>query len=91
LFALANGTEASRDLLRIDPRTLLGIGVLVALLSGCVALFAGEPFMTGLWRPHTLVGIGEVGTILLFDIGVYLVVMGTTLLILFTLDEGPST
>jgi multicomponent Na+:H+ antiporter subunit B len=88
LQQLANGVEAARKTLRVDPRTLIGAGLLVAALSGCAALLAGRPFLTGLWVLGWQVpGIGKLSTVLAFDVGVYLVVIGVTLLILFTLGE----
>ena len=48
--------------------------------------------MTGLWDgalPLHWLGLGslKLGTPLLFDIGVYLAVIGVTLMIIFTLEE----
>ena len=67
--------------------TLVGGGLLAAAASGTAALFKGRPFLTGLWYPHSVPGIGKISTVLLFDVGVYLVVLGTALIIVFTLAE----
>jgi multicomponent Na+:H+ antiporter subunit B len=92
LYALAFGVPATRTVLGIDPRTLIGVGLLVALVSAVVSLAVGRSLMTGLWVALPLPGLGEVhvGTPLLFDIGVYLVVMGVTLTIILVLAETPS-
>jgi len=87
LFMLAYDVEAARRLLPADPRTLIGSGLLLAAASGGAALLAGLPFLTGLWLPRAVPGLGKIGTVLIFDIGVYIVVIGTTLLILFSLAE----
>jgi multicomponent Na+:H+ antiporter subunit B len=90
LYALGNGARAALQALRVDPRLLIGGGLLVSLAGACAALFAGRPFFTGWWG-GTLPGIGKISTVLLFDVGVYLVVIGTTLLIilnLFDQEEG---
>jgi multicomponent Na+:H+ antiporter subunit B len=87
LHALAHGPAASRRLLRADPRSILATGLLLAVASGMGAMLLGRPFLTGLWMAQTIPGIGKVSTVLLFDVGVYLVVLGTTLLIVLTLDE----
>jgi multicomponent Na+:H+ antiporter subunit B len=87
LYMIAEGVAAARELLRVEPRVLIAVGLLVALSSAVAAWFAGQPFMTGLWWKQALPVVGKVGTPLIFDIGVYLTVMGTTLLILFTLAE----
>lgn len=80
LHALAYGVESARRALGVDPRTLIGAGLLVAASSGIWAVLAGRPLLTGLWR-------GGLGTPLLFDAGVYLVVIGGTLLMVFALME----
>ncbi|MDT8897782.1 Na+/H+ antiporter subunit B [Thermanaerothrix sp. 4228-RoL] len=87
LYMIAEGVAAARELLRVEPRVLIAAGLLVALSSAMVAWLVGQPFMTGLWWKQALPVVGKVGTPLIFDIGVYLTVMGTTLLILFTLAE----
>lgn len=85
--ALAWGPRATLGLLRADPRTVIGAGLVAALLAGVVAAVAGGTFLTGHWLDVAIPGIGKVGTPLLFDVGVYLVVVGTTTLILLTLAE----
>ncbi len=87
LYALAYEAEASRRLLRFDPRTIIGVGLVTAAGSGLAAVWHGKPFLTGLWLPYPIPFLGKLGTVFFFDLGVYLVVLGTTLLILFTLEE----
>ena len=87
LYALAHGASTARLKMYIEPHTLVGAGLLTALGSGCVSLFAGRPFLTGLWSGQPVPVIVKAGTPLLFDAGVYLVVMGMALLIVFTLME----
>ncbi len=89
LYSIAYGTTAARELLRLEPRSLLSIGLAIALISGWVSLFRGLPFLTGMWGYLPLPGMGktEVGTPVLFDIGVFLVVIGATTMILFELEE----
>ena len=92
LYTLAYDAEAALRLIRIDPRLLIGIGLLTSAISGCVALFQGLPFATGAWAARPVPGIGKVSTVLLFDVGVYIVVLGTTLLIILMLanpEEDP--
>jgi multicomponent Na+:H+ antiporter subunit B len=87
LFALSFGVRRTRDVLSVDPRLLIGIGLLVATLSGLLPLLLGMPFLTGLWYPGEVPAIHKIGTPLLFDVGVYLVVIGVVLTIVFTLAE----
>lgn len=88
LYMIATGVADVKRILRIEPRTLIGIGLLICLISGLISLFRGLPFMTGLWSKTVLPVIGKVGTPLLFDTGVYLVVLGITLTIILSLAEA---
>jgi multicomponent Na+:H+ antiporter subunit B len=87
LFALASGLGAARAALRVEPQRLAAVGLLIALASGTAAWVAGRPFMTGLWWTAMLPVIGKAGTPLLFDCGVYLLVAGITLTMVFPLLE----
>ncbi|MFP4032139.1 MAG: Na+/H+ antiporter subunit B [Desulfococcaceae bacterium] len=88
LYAFAFGAEKVRETLGISPRTLTASGLLVVLLSGLAGMvFAGRPFLTSLWMAHPIPVIGKVGTPMMFDIGVYMVVFGITLMIVFSLAE----
>ncbi len=89
LYAFAFKVNQARRALRVDPRFLIGTGLLVAVSSGMLSLFQGLPFMTGLWSKRVLPVLGKLGTPVFFDVGVYLVVLGVTLTIIFSLaDEG---
>lgn len=86
LFAIAYDVDSARRVIGVDPRTLIAVGLLLALASGLLPLLAGLPLMTGLWT--TLPGGNvAVGTPLLFDLGVYLLVIGVTLLKVLSLAE----
>lgn len=87
LHMIAFGVESARRILKADPMKLIAFGLSIALGSAAVSWLAGFPFMTGLWLPHTLPIIGKAGTPFLFDIGVYFVVIGVTLMIFFTVAE----
>ena len=90
LASIAFGAAKARRVLRIEPRYLIGMGLLAALSSGVLSLFGKQPFLTGLRANFQLPGLGklEVGTPVLFDVGVYLVVVGATLTIIFALEEA---
>lgn len=87
LFAIAFDVEAARKMLRLDPRTLLATGLLLAAGAGMLSLAVGLPYMTGLWASISFPAIGKLGTPSLFDTGVYLVVLGMVLMIVFELAE----
>lgn len=84
LYTLAEGPGSVRAALRFDPRRVAMVGVGLAVAAGLLGLLAGEPFLTGLW---TRVLGAKVGTPLLFDVGVYLVVLGSVLALVLALEE----
>jgi multicomponent Na+:H+ antiporter subunit B len=88
LVGLANSMEQAKAKLRIEPVALMALGLLVAVASGLPGLLTSAPFMTGMWLPgFSLPFIGKVhlGTPLVFDVGVYLVVVGFALQTTFSL------
>ncbi|MBE0569478.1 MAG: Na+/H+ antiporter subunit B [Deltaproteobacteria bacterium] len=89
LVVIAYGPAVARKSLRVQPFTLIGSGLLISAGSGVWALVRGEPFLTGQWRMLDLFASGpvELGSPLLFDIGVYLVVFGVVLNIVFSFAE----
>lgn len=87
LHALAAGFPAARRLLVFDPRTIMGLGLAVATCSGFLGFSRGLPFLTGLWDKTPLPVVGKIGTPLVFDTGVYLLVLGMTCLVVFALGE----
>ncbi len=90
LYALATSVEQAQRLLRLDLRTLMGAGLLCAVGAGLLGPLIGEPLLTGLWYDQPIPVVGKLGTPLLFDVGVYLVVIGVTLKILFALMATPD-
>ena len=87
LYGLAYEPKAARRLRRLDPRTIIGVGLVTAAGSGLAAVWHGQPFLTGQWLPYPIPFLGKLGTVFFFDLGVYLVVLGTALLVLLTLEE----
>ena len=87
LYGIAISPQALRKLLPTEPHQLVGSGLLLALLSGLISILAGYPFMTGLWLKDPIPVIGKLGTPLLFDTGVYFLIIGVMLWILLTLAE----
>jgi len=87
LYALSQGVSDARQALGMEPRLLVAWGLAIALLAGTVSLAAGLPLMTGIWSNLSIPSIGPIGTPLLFDTGVYLVVTGMVLVVVFSLME----
>lgn len=74
VYALPRGRLRLLAALRWPPATIAGVGLLLAVLSGLPGLANGSPFLTHQWTFWDN-GFG-LGTALLFDIGVYLAVLG---------------
>ncbi|MDO8371578.1 MAG: monovalent cation/H+ antiporter subunit A [Polaromonas sp.] len=84
---IVSGTEWVEEHLRIYPRRWIAIGLLLALATGGGAVVLGYPFMT----THTahldlpLLGSLHIPSALFFDLGVFAIVLGSTMLILTSL------
>jgi multicomponent Na+:H+ antiporter subunit B len=83
LHSFAFGVNAARRALLVDPSRLIGTGLLLALGSGLLPLAMNRAFLTSLWLNSNL----GLGTPMLFDLGVFLVVIGVVLTMTFTLVE----
>jgi len=87
LYLIANGTDEAKKLLKAEPIKLIAIGLLLAIISAFIGVIYGLDFMTGVWAKNEFPVIGKVGTPLLFDLGVYFLVLGIVLKIVFSLAE----
>lgn len=89
LYTIAADVSSARRALRIQPEWMIGTGLLLAGVSGLVGLITEQAFMTGVWTGVKVAYFEpwDVGTPFLFDLGVYLLVWGVALLILFSLSE----
>ncbi len=88
LYSIAYGVDMARSVLGVETRLLIGIGLALALVAGLIGLLNGLPLLTGLWIDLPLPSpFHKVGTPLLFDLGVFLTVLGVTLTITFALEE----
>ncbi|WP_208347316.1 Na+/H+ antiporter subunit B [Pseudaestuariivita rosea] len=90
LYAIACGTTMAREALRVMPQSIAMAGLGIALAAGLFSFFFDDAFFTGQW-----LFIGEteddkgypISTVLFFDIGVYLVVFGSILTLVFAMEE----
>ncbi len=84
---LAGGTRWAEDRIRILPLRWMGAGILIAAATGIGAWLLGHPFLTSHFRYLEIPLIGKVpaASALLFDLGVFLLVVGATVLILVAL------
>ena len=83
LSSFAFGPAAARRALIVDPSRLIGVGLLLALGTGILPMLQGEPFLTALWLSPDM----GLGTPLIFDVGVFCVVIGVVLTMTFMLGE----
>ncbi|RDI52254.1 monovalent cation/H+ antiporter subunit A [Microvirga subterranea] len=84
---MAGGTRWIEARLRILPMSWTGLGLLCAAFTGMGAWLFGHPFLTSYFQYLDLPVIGKIpaATALLFDLGVFAVVVGATVLILIAL------
>jgi multicomponent Na+:H+ antiporter subunit B len=87
LYLIANGIDGTKKLLKTEPIKLMALGLLLAVISAFVSVLIGQDFMTGVWAENEFPVIGKVGTPLLFDLGVYFLVLGIVLKIIFSIAE----
>ena len=86
---LAFGVAAVRRALWFHPMSVSAFGLVLSCLAGLVSMAAGVPFMTGLWIAPVLFGVAvPLSTVMLFDAGVYLVVVGAITSIALALERG---
>ncbi|MCK9257220.1 MAG: monovalent cation/H+ antiporter subunit A [Sulfurospirillaceae bacterium] len=86
---LSNGLSWARERLTVDKHFLVGSGILIAGLTGVVSMIIGFPFLTSVFATLNLpiVGEFEIASAVAFDLGVFLVVVGATVMILVELSK----
>ncbi len=88
IYGIANGVPAVRRAIRIHPLAIAGAGLLMSTAAGLLSIISGVPFMTGLWIYPTILGLEvPLSSVMLFDIGVYFVVLGAITAIALALEE----
>lgn len=84
LLALSMGAEVARRRVRAHPMVIVGVGLAMAVVSGLPGLFINGSFLTHQWTE--LAGVA-LGTTMLYDLGVYLVVFGGVVALVLRLYE----
>lgn len=86
---MASGFEWADQRRRIDEHLLIGLGVIIAALTGLGSLFFGAPLFTSSFGYFTLPLIGsfELATAMMFDVGVAMTVIGAVMLALAELSN----
>ncbi|WP_404339148.1 monovalent cation/H+ antiporter subunit A [Pseudoalteromonas mariniglutinosa] len=86
---IANGSKWFTERFDINYRKVIAIGIAIAMFTGLGSWFFERPFLTS-WFDYfdiPLVGKTELASAILFDLGVYLTVVGATLMILASLGK----
>ncbi|MEO9522361.1 monovalent cation/H+ antiporter subunit A [Marinobacter alexandrii] len=86
---VASGMTWTQDRVPFKYHTVIGIGLLFAVIAGAGSLAFSYPFLTSTFGYITwpVVGKFEVASALVFDLGVYLTVIGATLLALVSIGR----
>ena len=86
---VASGVQWTQSRLPLNYQGMAGLGVMIAGLTGLGSWLFDRPFLTSAFGHFHIPLIGEIelATALLFDLGVYLTVVGATLLILANLGK----
>jgi multicomponent K+:H+ antiporter subunit A len=86
---LANGIQWTSQRIKVDMHWSIGVGLLIAISTGLVAMGLGYPFLTSAFTHlhWPVVGEFEVASAIAFDLGVFLVVVGATVMSLVQLGK----
>jgi multicomponent Na+:H+ antiporter subunit A len=84
LLSMAFGMDVTRNVIPVQFRKVTAMGLLIALLTGIGSLVLGVPFLSHAFGHFDLPLLGdtELATAVLFDLGVYLAVVGVTMTII---------
>jgi multicomponent Na+:H+ antiporter subunit B len=95
LHAKAEGAEAARRALRVEPLSIALTGLSAAVLAGVWGYVARGAFLASVW-PFLSIGPDggkqglPVGSTLMFDVGVYLVVVGVVSGLFLSLEDDAA-
>jgi multicomponent K+:H+ antiporter subunit A len=86
---LGNGIEWTSARIRTDMHRVIAAGLLFAIGTGLVSILLGFPFLTSAFTylNWPVVGKFEVASAMIFDLGVFLAVVGATVMILVELGK----
>ncbi|AFJ02268.1 Na(+) H(+) antiporter subunit A, Na(+) H(+) antiporter subunit B [Methylophaga frappieri] len=86
---LANGIDWTNTRLRANMHHIIGAGLLIAFVTGFVPVLLDFPFLTTAFTylHWPIVGTFEIASAIAFDLGVFLVVVGSAVMILVELGK----
>lgn len=91
LIIFANGKASTSDLIRFDPVRIAAWGLLISVFSGLISLALASDYLTHYhYKTDSAPFFGSLylGTPLLFDLGVFMVVVGVILKVSFVLMDA---
>jgi len=88
IYGIACGVAPVRRAIYFHPMAISAFGLFMSAMAGVLSVFAGVPYMSGLWIYPHLFGVEvALSSVLVFDVGVYLVVVGAIGSIALALEE----
>lgn len=89
LLYVSYGLKPVHRILPINFTYMIAAGLLIAVLTGAGSFLLGVPFLshTFAYFYFPLLGKTELATAMLFDLGVYLTVIGVTMTIILSIAE----
>lgn len=92
LVYVAGGVDAVRSLSRVPPSLVLGCGLALSASTALAPLVIGDAILESGHVATDVPGLGhiKVATTLLFDVGVYGVVVGLVLLVIQAFGDDPA-
>jgi multicomponent Na+:H+ antiporter subunit B len=87
--AIAHHTGDARKKMKLKPVSFIITGLILIIISIIIGPLHGKAVLEGIWISIKLPLINEIkaGSPLLFDAGIYLVVAGTFIMIIFSIIE----
>ncbi len=92
MLTMIYGVNHTKDLIKFNPLTMALLGVLLTYLTGLIPVLFNQPFMMHhLWTTTLpIIGKVDIGTPIIFDFGIYLVVVGAVSKIIMMLEDTTS-
>ncbi|MBU2486108.1 MAG: Na(+)/H(+) antiporter subunit B [Alphaproteobacteria bacterium] len=88
IYGIACGVAPVRRAIYFHPMAIAAFGLFMSAMAGVLSVFASVPYMSGLWIYPVLFGVEiPLSSVLVFDVGVYLVVVGAISSIALALEE----
>ncbi|GGK18160.1 Na(+)/H(+) antiporter subunit B [Caldalkalibacillus thermarum] len=89
LLYLSFDLKTIKQIIPFNYTWMIAIGLLLSLGTGVASMLLGYPFLTQFFDYFDLPFLGEteLATAVLFDVGIYLTVVGITLLSILTIGE----